>query len=369
MMSGVIELASRMGMCPDRLEHALGLLDYEVECGEIPGAVAAIGRNGAVLEYATRAGLSEEAADPPPARTDLLYDCASLTKVVVTLPLVLMLLEEGQLLLEDPATRFIPELEEYGKGALTVRHLLTHTAGFASYADMHSHGWSSEQILDFVIRQPLKVDPGTQVVYSDMGYILLGLLASRIYGEPLEELAKGKLFDPLGMKDACFNPPAHLQPRIAPTEWYPGEDAPRLGRVHDENALALGGVSGHAGLFATAGDLSRYASMWLGEGANGVRVLSPATIRAALRCQTSGIPGGRRGLGWVLPGDPFCCAGSLLSLSSYSHTGFTGTSMVVDPESRLTVVLLTNRVHFGREKSVTRLRQCFHNAVAASVLE
>jgi CubicO group peptidase (beta-lactamase class C family) len=361
-------LAAAMGLDADRLARVFAVLDGEMKAGAIPGAAVSIGRNGRFMEFAVGRAVAH-GYPPVRAAADTIYDCASLTKVVVTLPLILQLLEEGKLRLDDPLALHLPAFAGDGKEAVTIRRLLTHTAGLAPFADLHSHGWTRERIVDFVLAQPLQYEPGSRVVYSDLGYILLGHLASRLLAAPLERLAADRIFGPLGMKDSGFNPPAALRGRIAATERYPNEDRPRLGTVHDENARAMGGVSGHAGLFSTARDLARYAAMWLEGGSlEGRTVLSPASVGLAIRPQSGAAEGGCRGLGWALKGDRFDASGDLLSPASYGHTGFTGTSLYVDPVLRLTVVLLTNRVHYGRDRSVERLRALVHNVVAASVL-
>lgn len=366
MKEGTIERAREMGLDARLIGRALATLDEAIAEGETPGGVVAIGRHGRLLTYASGEAIPA-GPDRAPAGEDTIYDCASLTKVVATLPLVLQLLDEGRIRLEDPVARYIPAFASKGKAGVTIRQLLTHTGGLAPFADMHSHGWSPAQILDFVADQPLQCEPGTQVVYSDFGFILLGRLISVVLDRPLDEAAAERVFAPLGMTDTGFRPAPALWGRIAPTEHYAYEPGPRWGVVHDENAGAMGGVSGHAGLFSTARDLSRYAAMWLNEGrGEGARVLSPLSVRLAIRHQTAAA-GGSRGLGWALKGDKWDASGDLLTGQSYGHTGFTGTSLYVDPPLGLTVVLLTNRVHYGRDKSVARLRAVLHNAVAASL--
>jgi CubicO group peptidase (beta-lactamase class C family) len=366
----VLEMAEKtrlMGLDERLIRCAFEQLDNETAAGEIPGGVVSIGRNGHFLEYAVGHAVFDESICLP-ALKDTLYDCASLTKVTATLPLVLQLLDEGRVRLEDPVCLFIPEFAVHGKSSVTVRHLLTHSAGLTPFTDMHSYGWTRTQILDFVVHQTLAYEPGTQVLYSDIGFIVLGHLVSLLFGMPLEDAARKRVFEPLDMTNTRFCPSLEDRPRIAATERYPLEEGPRWGIVHDENAHAMGGISGHAGLFSTARDLSHYASMWMEEGVwRERRVLSRSSVRLAIQSQTTACVGGNRGLGWVLKGDKFDASGDLLSEFSYGHTGYTGTSVYVDPASRLTVVLLTNRVHFGREKSVTRLRACLHNAVAASL--
>jgi len=351
----------------EKLNAAFRVIDREIERGEIPGAAVAIGHQGRQVTYA--AGLAVATPERNiPAAVDTIYDCASLTKVVVTLPLILQLIDQGELRLDDPVAYFLPAFAENDKSDITIKHLLTHTSGLIAHTDLHSHGWTRQQIIEQICRQPKHYETGTKVVYSDLGFILLGEIASALFGLPLDAAASQYIFTPLGMKDSCFCPDGSLQPRIAATEFMPELGGHLWGRVHDENALAMGGISGHAGLFSTAEDLARYARMWLtmGETDSG-RVLSQAAMKASTKLYTAHLSSGRRALGWVAKGDGYDASGDWLSERSYGHTGFTGTSLWIDPDHDLYVVLLTNRVHFGRGKSVARLRACFHNAVAASI--
>ncbi|MFC4601786.1 serine hydrolase domain-containing protein [Cohnella hongkongensis] len=364
-----MDRAPQLGMNPDRLRTAIALVESAVESGAVPGAVFAIERDGQRLEFACGIAF-EQGGTAVPAGSDTLYDCASLTKTTVTLPLVLMLLEQGRILLQDPLALYLPDFATSDiKASVTIARLLTHTAGFPPTLDLHSRGWSRERIVQSLIELEPEQPPGARIVYSDIGYILLGHLTERLYGETLERAARRHIFEPLGMTDSVFCPPPALHPRTAETEWYPGEPAPRRAIVHDENAAAMGGVSGHAGLFSTARDLTRYMQAWLGGGSlKGLRWLSPAAVALATSCQTAGVPGGNRGLGWVLKGDKFDVSGDLLSAGCYGHTGFTGTSAYADPASGLSIVLLTNSVRKGRDRSVvSRLRAAVHNAVAAAL--
>ncbi|RKN85702.1 class A beta-lactamase-related serine hydrolase [Paenibacillus ginsengarvi] len=361
-----------------KLRDAFRLLDDAVTRGDTPGGVALIGRHGRIAGlYATGAAhtaavVTDHAGEAViPARTDTIYDCASLTKVVATLPLVLQLVERGLLRLSDPVAEYIPAFAAGGKEAVTVRQLLTHTSGLISHINMYSHGWTPEEIKQHVFSRPLDYEPGTKAVYSDLGFITLGEIVSVLTGEPLDAAAAKYVFAPLGMNNTRFLPleAEGQRPRIAATEYNEALGRHKLGEVHDENALALGGVSGHAGLFSTAEDLAKYAAMWLAGGRIGDtgRLLSEASVAAATRSCTDQLPAAR-GLGWVLKGDSFDASGDLMSPSCYGHTGFTGTSIWMDPALDCFAVLLTNRVHFGREKSVARLRGCFHNVVAAACL-
>lgn len=358
-----------MGICPERLQQVWATISREIEQKEIPGAVAAITRRGASVRFV--AGLAvDEGRHKVPVDFNTIYDVASLTKVTVTLPLVLLMLDRGLVRLKDPVGRFLPEFASPDKQAVTIGQLLTHSAGLAPFYDLHSHGWDRSKIMSFIYQCPLQSVPGTQVVYSDLGYILLGEIIERVLGQSLDQAAQSHIFDPLGMQDSRYQPTAAQLSRVAATEYDALQQSCLHGIVHDENARAMGGVSGHAGLFSTVDDLVRYANMWLAKGrANGRVIISQRAVAAACTLQTGHLKPARRGLGWMLHGDEMDASGDLWSAGSYGHTGFTGTSLFFDPDLELAAVLLTNRVHYGRKKSVVRLRNCFHNAIAASVID
>jgi CubicO group peptidase (beta-lactamase class C family) len=345
-----------------------------IEQGVTPGAVAVVSKRGVRSTFAAgRKCVATEDDGSETVQIDTIYDCASLTKVVVTLPLILQLADRGEIRLNDPVAMWFPEFCGKEKKEITVRQLLTHTSGLPSHLDLHSHGWSRDDIVLSVRNSRLESAPGSQVTYSDLGFILLGEIASLTLGLPLSEAAKRYLFDPLHMVDSGYTPPASLRPRIAATEYSAQAGTHWRGVVHDENARAMGGVSGHAGLFSTAEDVMNYAEAWLslstthGTGAAHVSpIVSHAAAQAAAMTQTPPQPAAHRGLGWVLKGDKLDASGDYLSPRTYGHTGFTGTSLYIDPERELAIVLLTNRVHYGRERSVARLRETFHNVVAAS---
>lgn len=357
----------QQGMDSAKLKAAFQLLEQEINKDEIPGGVALVGRNGAIVGTCA---VGRAVATPElelPVTEDTIYDCASLTKVMVTLPLILQLVDRGELRLKDPVTRYFPEFAANDKSDVTIMHLLTHTSGFQAFRNLHSHGWTPGQIRAAVMEEGLVYPCGGGYEYSDFNYIVLGEIAAKLFGLPLQEAAQKFILEPLGMSNSGYRPDTALQPRIAATEFMQGSC--RWGEVHDENALAMGGVSGHAGLFATAGDAAKYAVMWLNKGklADGSSLLSAAAVEGATRSYTQGKENANRGLGWVLKGDKWDASGDWFSAQSFGHTGFTGTSLWMDPTANVFAVLLTNRVHYGREKSVVRLRDCFHNAVAASI--
>jgi CubicO group peptidase (beta-lactamase class C family) len=356
------------GMSSQKLKLALQLLDQEVKEGRIPGATACIARKGKVVaEYAV--GWAEKTEQRQRAIDySTIFDLASLTKVMATLPAVLLLLERGLIRLKDPVSLYIPEFAAQSKKDVTIRQLLTHTSGLAAHRVMYTQGWSKSEILQYIWDQPLEYLPDSQMVYSDLGFITLGAIVEKVSNMLLSEFVEKEIYGPLGMNNTLYKPSEELKERIAATEFDLSLGRYKLGEVHDDNAYALGGVSGHAGLFATAKDVAIYGQMWLNGGIYGdYRLFSPPTIKAATTGYTHTIQGANRGLGWVLKNDQWDASGDLFSPFSYGHTGFTGTSVTCDPENELLVVLSTNRVHFGREVSVVRLRSIFHNAVAASI--
>ena len=307
--------------------------------------------------------------DAPRVTPDTLYDIASLTKVVVTTTLAMILHERERLDLESPVSRYVPEFQGEGKDDVLVKDLLAHSGGLLWWTDLFRkfEGKSPEEAkrgyLSTIYQMPLDYPPRSKMVYSDLGVLLLGEILERVTGKNLEELAKEELLDPLEMHDAMYRPPASLRSRIAPTEVDPWRGRLVHGEVHDENAFGLGGVAPHAGLFATARSLGAFAQMMLNGGAyGGRRLLKPETIELFTR-RANLVTGSSRALGWDTPSQP-SSSGTHFSASSYGHTGFTGTSLWIDPERELFAILLTNRVHPTRENpKIFELRPAFHDAV------
>ena len=354
-------------MKTSRLHRLEELLHAAVDAESLPGAVVAVGI-GQDIVYEQALGFAERLHGViRPMTFDTLFDLASLTKVVATLPSVLLLVEQGELRLSDPVTHFIPAFSGAEKEGVTVRHLLTHSAGLSAHREFYRTWSHHDEILAAVIAEPLEASPGMQVVYSDLGFILLGEIVQRVTGQTLDAYARHQIFEPLGMVHTQYCPPSELASCIAATEDVP-ERGVKVGVVHDENAEALGGVSGHAGLFATARDLIRYLHMWLGWSESDDNVLSAPTRRLAVQSHMQGM-NVARGLGWVLRGDVYDHMGDLWPQSGAGHTGFTGTSLAFDPVSGLWTVLLTNRVHYGRENNLMRrLRPLIHNVIAAMLM-
>ena len=352
------------GFRPGGLEAVDAIVQKGVEARAFPGGVLAVGRDGVLAHLRAFGRLSYDpgAAEVAP---DTIYDMASLTKVVVTTTLSMILVDEGKLDLDDRVHSWFPAFAGPAKEQVTVRHLLTHSGGLQWWAPLYKEVQGQAAYLERIVAMDLAYEPGTKSVYSDLGIVLLGAILERVSGTPFEELAQRRVLGPLDMKDARYRPPAALLPRIAPTENDPWRGRVVRGEVHDENAFALGGVAPHAGLFATAPDLAHLAQMLLDRGSfAGRRIVSRATVE--LFTERAGVPGSSRALGWDTPADEsgrrsstpgqpgYSSAGSLLSPRSFGHTGFTGTSLWMDPERGLYVILLTNRVHPTRENNGIR---------------
>lgn len=356
-----------LGFDPEKLARLNQLVEEHVKQGCYPGAVLLVARHGRVA-YLEAFGYSSLYPHAEKMRVDALFDLASLTKVVATTTVALKLVEEGLMSLDDPVSIYLPAFSGGPKNKVRLWHLLTHTSGLPAYAPLFSILTSREEVAGYISTLELEYEPGTRVVYSDLGFILLGEILEHVAGESLDRLARELVFKPLGMRDTMFNPPPELRERAVATEYCRYRKRVLRGEVHDENAWFMGGVAGHAGLFSTAQDLAIFAQMMLNRGEyGGVRVLSPASVECATRNHTEGL-GERRGLGWVLNTRP-CSCGDLMSPKAYGHTGFTGVSLWIDPVYDLFVILLTNRVHPTREnRCLNRARRLIHNVVMSAVV-
>ncbi len=334
--------------------------------GEIPGAVLVVGRQGRLLH---RKAYGARALEPArePMTMDTIFDAASLTKVVATAPAIMQLLEQGRIRLNDPVTEYLAEFQG-GKSAITVRHLLTHFSGLPPGIRL-TPTWSGYEtgVAKALAERPV-AEPGERFIYSDVNYILLGEIVRRLSGEPLEDYVRRHIFEPLRMRDTLFRPPAALRRRIAPTERPAGETEPLRGVVHDPTARAMEGVAGHAGLFTTAEDLTHFAEMLLGHGSfRGHRVLQPLSVRKMITPQSPFNQPVLRGLGFDLDSPYSAPRGELFPLGSFGHTGFTGTSLWIDPVTRTYVILLTNAVHPKVKRPISSLRARVATVVAAAL--
>lgn len=354
---------------PKNLEEVGRLLEGYQKRGAFPGGVLAVGHRGSLVHLHPFGRLTYE-ADAPPVAAGTLYDLASLTKVVATTTMAMILFDEGKLDLDRPVRDFLPGFQGPGKERVTVRHLLTHSSGLEGVMPLFREVQGRPAYLQRLQALDLVYPPGSRSVYSDPGIILLGEILERTAGRPLEAFVRERVLEPLGMRDTMFRPPSRLRPRIAPTEFDPWRGRLVQGEVHDENAFALGGAAPHAGLFGTAPDLARFACMLLNGGVDcggGRRIVSRETVELFTR--RAGIPGSDRALGWDTKSAEGSSAGMLFSRRSFGHTGFTGTSIWMDPERDLFVILLTNRVHPTRENNLIReVRPAVADAVVRALV-
>jgi uncharacterized protein YbbC (DUF1343 family) len=343
--------------------HAIDdLIETAVRDGKIPGAVVLVGHNGHVV-YEKAYGKRALVPSSEPMTLDTIFDCASLTKVVATTSSVMALVEAGKIRISDKVTDYLPEFQS-GNSDLTIRDLMTHYSGLKPDLDLVP-AWSGyETGIRMALADPPAIPRETKFVYSDINFELMGEIVRRVSGQPLDEFARDHVFQPLGMTETMFRPPADLIPRIAPTEELVPDGVLR-GVVHDPTARYMGGVAGHAGLFSTALDLSRFCQMMLDKGD---KLFSPVTIDFFTSPQSP--PGMKdvRGLGWDIDSKYSGNRGELFPPGkSYGHTGFTGTSIWIDPGSDTYVILLTNAVHPKVGKPITPLRKSVATVVAAAV--
>ena len=331
-------------------------LEAEVDSGAFPGAVLSVGVHGRVV-YQTAVG-HYGVHDPRPVTDSTIYDLASLTKVIGLTTEVMILVNEGKLDINRRADFYVPAFRGANKDRVLIRHLLTHSSGLPAWRPFYQLAADRQSALDSINATPLDSAAGVSFVYSDLGAIVLGEAVQHITGQPLDSFLARRVFEPLGMQETRYLPPEAWRPRIAPTEidtaWRHRE---LVGEVHDENAARLGGVSAHAGLFSTAPDLARFAT-WLLDAYHG-RLKADAPLKLPARLVRQFVtrqnlpPGSSRALGW----DTWDCGGSgghMLSPGSFGHTGFTGTSIWMDPDQDLFIILLTNRVNPTRANNAIR---------------
>lgn len=351
--------AAAAGLSATALARAEDAVLDEISRGSFPGASLAVGRWGHVVLEQGMGRVGAGGGEVDPDRT--VYDIASLSKVVGTTTAVMLLVEDGKMSLDDPVQAYLPEFTGINKNRVTIRHLLTHTSGLPAGYD--GAGPTPQESLLRLLRAPLEHAPGMQVEYSDVGFVVLFAAAERAAGEPLYRLLDRRVFEPLGMLSTTYVMGEGCL-RCAGTSRTRG-DAYR-GKVHDPISRRLGGIGGNAGLFSTAHDLARFAAMMANGGElNGTRILRQATVRAFTQRQ----PGtGTRALGWDTPGAPGTGAsGTRVSSRSFGHTGFTGTSIWIDPDRGTWVVLLANRTYEDGPNRMQALRRAVHDRVTDAV--
>ncbi len=330
-----------------------------------PAIAIAVGRHGRLVHLAGY-GAVDWAPGSAPVTDSTLFDLASVTKVVATTTAAMILEEEGRLDIERTVASYLPELTDSTKQGITVRMLLTHRGGLEAFAPLYRQYRGRQQYLEQINARPLRHAPGTQTVYSDWDLILLQLVIERITGQELDAFVRDRIVAPLGMRETGFRP-AVPRDRIAATERDTARGGLIWGEVHDPNAWAMGGVAGHAGLFGSARDLAVFAQMLLNGGEYGsVRILRPQTIA---RWTAPQVAGSSRALGWDTPSGE-SSAGHFFSTRSFGHTGYTGTSLWMDPERGLFVILLTTRVNPTAEnQKQTPLRRAVADAVQTAILD
>ena len=332
--------------------------------GKLPGAVLVVGHEGRVV-YHKAYGKRALVPEPETMTLDTVFDCASLTKVVATTSSLMKLFQEGRFRLSDKVTDYIPEFQG-GTSEITIRDLMTHFSGLAPDLAL-DEPWNG---YDTGLRMAATAKPQgpPRYVYSDINFILLGELVHRLSGQMLSDYARQNIFQPFGLKDTLFLPPASLLGRIAPTELVSPSGPPLRGVVHDPTARNMGGVAGHAGVFSTAANLARFAQMMLNGGElDGVRMFDPLTVKKFTEPQSPPDQPILRGLGWDIDSPQSGNRGNLFPIGSYGHTGFTGTSIWIDRSTRSYVILLANSVHPGVRPPLTPLRAKIADIVAAAV--
>lgn len=371
-----------VGLAAAQLARLDEAVQAAIQAKEIPGAVVLVARRGRI---AYLKAFGQRALLPAPERmsTDTIFDMASLTKVMATAPSVMLLVESGQLRLEDKVKRYLPKFTGGGKDAITVRQLLTHYSGLRPDFDLSVPWTGYEAALEALWKESTHKEPGKEFEYSDLNFIALGEIVHAVTGTGLDAFARKMLYEPLRMSDTTFNPPARWRPRIAPTEararslqYLKGQSAAPehqeilRGEVHDPTAWRMEGVAGHAGLFSSARDVALYAQTLLNGGIfEGKRILSPMAVAAMTSPQS---PRGAlllRGLGWDIDTSYSSPRGDLLG-GGFGHTGFTGTSLWVHPQSQTLIVILSSRLHpDGKAEAPSHLRGVAANIVAAALID
>lgn len=367
-----------VGMDSRRLMLVDDLINQAIERKDFPGAVLLVTRHGKIV-WRKAYGFSQIIPDLRPMKVDMIFDLASITKPVATATSIMILVEQGKIRLWDKVKTYIPEfapyIEEKGLPGEDARlfHLLTHTSGLPPYTDpeevakKYGNPCPTELLVKHIAGLRKEFPPGKVFVYSCLNYITLAQIVKIVSGENIAEFSQKHIFKPLGMNSTFFNPPDEVKPRCVPTQVIDGQ--PLRGVVHDPLARLQGGISGNAGLFSTADDLAIFAQMMLNKGEfKGVRIISPLAVERMTevfpRLNFSG-----RGFGWDLDSDYATVRGDLFGYKSYGHSGYTGTSLWIDPETETAVIFLTNRVHPDDKGEIIAMRSKVANIVAAAIIK
>ena len=363
---------------PHNLSVLDSILEDAVQHDEIPGAVLLVSHHGSVI-YRKAIGYRALIPHREPMTVDTVFDLASLTKLFATTPSIMRLLEQGKIRLNDPLSHYIPEFSSNGKDQITIRMLMTHTSGLAPDPPLEAALGGEDALMKEIDSETLLAPPGDRFIYSDTNFILLGELVKHLTGKRLDKYAEENFYRPLGMIHTRFLPPASWMPKIAPTEEIDLPAGAKAGSglghvlrgvVHDPRSRAIGGVAGHAGLFSTADDLAIYCRMLLNDGripGSSKRIFAAATVRKMTTPQTPPWSPNIRGLGWDIDTAYSAPRGDLFPLGSYGHTGFTGTSVWIDPASQTFIILLANSVHPYERPAISSLRAKVATVVAAAL--
>jgi CubicO group peptidase (beta-lactamase class C family) len=383
-MSGCGPRASKVskpeeaGLSGKHLRLLDGLVNDAIARKDFPGAVLLIGRKGKTV-FREAYGESQWVPDRKPLDEGMIFDLASITKPVATATSFMILVEEGKISLDEKVKEYIPGFAAYidpeGKPAEDARiwHLLTHTSGLPPYAEVTDveealgQPCTNAQLVGYIAQLPKTDTPGTAFHYSCLGYITLAHILHLVTGQDIAAFSEERIFKPLKMKHTFFNPPEKFRILCVPTEVI--DKKPLIGFVHDPLARLQGGISGNAGLFSTADDLAVFTRMMLGKGSYmGIRILSPIAVERMTTVWPKA-PFAGRGLGWDLDSAYSTNRGDLFGPRSYGHTGYTGTSIWIDPDTETYVIFLTNRVHPGDKGAILALRSRVANVVAAALQE
>lgn len=348
----------------EKLNRAFKLVEEGVSKGYFLGAAVALGNKNNIYKV-EHYGNSCLIPCKIPMERETLFDMASLTKVVATNTLFMRFLDRGQISVYDRVADYVEGFKGEDRENITLFNLLTHTAGFPAFGPLYKHCKNFEDAIGYISDVELQYKPGTRVIYSDYGFIMLKYILEKIGEDSLDRLCKRYIFEPLEMSSTSFNPKLG---KVAATEIDPTTGETLVGICHDENGRFFNGVSGHAGLFSNVDDMTKFASMLINEGTyrEGQFISKPA-FRAMTKNYTEGLEE-NRSWGWCVKGRSLSSGGDIISPTAFGHTGFTGTSIWVDIENDIYAVLLTNRVHPTRDNTeIIRFRRVFHNAVLASL--
>jgi len=350
----------------DKFAKIDSIIVHAIKDSAFPGAVVLVSKVAEII-YEKGFGHFTYDESSPKVKTTTIYDLASLTKIIATTTAAMICIDRNLFKLDDPVYKYIPGFSENGKENILIKNLLLHNSGLPAWKKFYDKNLGTESIINNIYSIKPEYSAGTKTVYSDLGIIVLGKLIEKVAEKKLDEFCEDEIFLPLNMNKTFFNPPNSVNYKIPPTEiddyW---RNKLVQGEVHDETSSLLGGVAGHAGLFSTAKDLSKLCQMMLDEGKyNGTQFIKPETIKLFMKRFS---PESTRALGWDTKSVTRSSAGNKFSKTSFGHTGFTGTSIWIDPERKLFVVFLTNRVYPSREnKKIINVRPKLHNAVIEAI--